>query len=456
VRFAGDFDAPGLGAVGDGDGDREDTVLIGGVDLVGVEAVAEEQLAREGALSAFAGDDLVAFDGLPVPFRADRHRVALDGDVDRGGVDAGQVEVDDEAVAVPVGVHRNARLTGLAPGLVEDTIELAQGIETHEHGHGHLHVYDAPLEGRPPPSCYAHNGGHYVDCQGQSRDDGAMAGEAAGWESAAAVAMAGFLDSCRSSNTRAAYRADLDHLAAWCREGGTIDLLTIDVADIAVYRTACELAGASPATVARRLSAFSSFSAFMAATGTETALTMETGIARPAVEPGSTANILDDADAAALLAAADHVGQRSAVLIRLLMLDGLKVGEVIRADASDVNGRPPRATLLLHDRHPRAIELQTETAAAIRRYLGRRRKGPLVLSEQRGREPSRLSRFGLDYLVKQVARAAGMDQPVSGNTLRRRYVIAAHAKGADLDTIRRHAGHADARTTRRYLSATAR
>jgi integrase len=135
----------------------------------------------------------------------------------------------------------------------------------------------------------------------------------------------------------------------------------------------------------------------------------------------------------------------------MLMLDGCKVGEVIRADAADTRGRPPRMTLRLHDRNARTIGLHEDTATAVRRYLGHRRDGALLLSERRGRPPGRLTRFGVDYLVKQVARAAGLDQPVSGNTLRRRYVVAAHAEGTDLDRIRHNAGHADRRTTRRYL-----
>ena len=265
------------------------------------------------------------------------------------------------------------------------------------------------------------------------------------------LAIAGFLDACRSSNTRAAYRADLAHVAAWCQDAGALDLLTINAADVARYRTECELAGASPATVARRLSAITSFAAYAVASGREPALTTGTEVARPTVESSSTAELLSDADAAALLAAADLSGRRSAVLIRLLMLDGLKVGEVIRANASDVGGRMPRVSLRVHDGHARTIHLHADTGSALRSYLGRRRDGPLVLSERRGREPGRLTRFGLDFLVKQVAEAAGLDQPVSGNTLRRRYVMAAHANGTDLDTIRQNTGHADRRTTRRYL-----
>jgi integrase/recombinase XerD len=270
-------------------------------------------------------------------------------------------------------------------------------------------------------------------------------------EASVTLAIAGFLDACRSSNTRCAYQTDLAHVAAWCRGRGTLDLLTIDAADVAHYRTECELAGASPATVARRLSALTSFGTYAAANGSAPALTAETEIARPTVESTSSAELLTDAEAERLLAAADHISRRSAVLIRLLMLDGLKVGEVIRADAPDVSGRPPRMTLQLHDRRARTIDLHPDTGSAVRRYLGRRRDGPLLLSERRGREPGRMTRFGLDYLVKQVAQAAGLEQSVSSNTLRRRYVVAADANGVALDQIRESAGHADRRTTRRYL-----
>ena len=266
-----------------------------------------------------------------------------------------------------------------------------------------------------------------------------------------ALAVAGFLDSCRSANTQAAYRTDLAHLAAWCRGRGTLDLLTVDAAEIARYRTECEIAGASPATVARRLSAIASFSAYTSAYGAAPATLSEAEIVRPTVAPTSRAELLSDSDADALLAAADESGHRSAAAIRLLMLDGLKVGEVVRANVADVHGRPPDTTLDLHSGLSRTIDLHPETGAAIRKYLGRRRNGALLLSERRGRPPERLTRFGLDYIVKQIAQSARLDQTISGNTLRRRYVSAAYAGGTDLERIRHNTGHSDPRTTRRYL-----
>lgn len=270
--------------------------------------------------------------------------------------------------------------------------------------------------------------------------------------SAAVLAVAGFLAACRTANTRAAYGADLGHLAAWCAEQGRIDLLSIDAEDLARYQTACELAGASPATMARRLSAITSFGAFSGETGRQAAL-VSSDIVRPRVGPESRTGLLSDDEAAALLQAADQIGERSGVLVRLLMLDGLKVSEVCSADAADVRGRPPRMLLELHKPRPRTVALHSDTGRALRRYVGDRQEGPLLLSEQRGRSPGRLTRFGIDYLVKQVANAAGISHPISSNVLRRRFVMAAHADGTDLDEIRSKTGHAQSRTTRRYLDA---
>ena len=99
----------------------------------------------------------------------------------------------------------------------------------------------------------------------------------------------------------------------------------------------------------------------------------------------------------------------------------------------------------------RVIELHPDTAELLTVYLGKRRRGPLLLSEHRARLAERLTRFGVDYIVKQAAETAGIAGPISANTLRRRFVMNADDHGQELDEIRLRAGHADPRTTRRYL-----
>jgi hypothetical protein len=79
---------------------------------VHVEALAQEQLATERALGAFRGDDLQVLIRLPRALGGQGQDVLLHGQVDRRGIDAGQIEVDDELVALAVRVHRHGGLTG--------------------------------------------------------------------------------------------------------------------------------------------------------------------------------------------------------------------------------------------------------------------------------------------------------------------------------------------------------
>jgi site-specific recombinase XerD len=259
----------------------------------------------------------------------------------------------------------------------------------------------------------------------------------------AASCLDAWLPSLRSENTRDAYRADVAHFINWCVTAG-VDPLSFSVGQLGRYRDALRAAGASSATEARRLSAIASFGTYAQATGASGPFP---DVIRPEAPRSSSAIVLDDNDATALLAAADLLAPRSSVLIRLLMLDGLKVSEAAAADASALSGRPPRTLQLAS----RTIRLHQQTAAAIQAYLGRRRDGPLLLSEQRGRSTERLTRFGIDYLVKEAAQEADLPSAVSGNVLRRRYVLAEHARGTAIDEIQRTTGHADERTTRRYL-----
>jgi site-specific recombinase XerD len=281
---------------------------------------------------------------------------------------------------------------------------------------------------------------HYVDCQARIREDLPVPRPTPATFDAL---VAGWLTGLRSANTRAAYAADLARFTGWCAQRD-IDPIGFDARALRRYRTAVERSGASSATTARRLSAIASFGAYAAEQGATSGFA---DVVRPTVTPRPP-EVLGDDDAAAMLRAADELTARAAVLVRLLMLDGLKVGEAAAADAADVTGRPPTMVLTVA---ARSVRLHPDTATALHGYLARRRTGPLLLSEGRARRSDRLSRFGIDYLVKEIARSAGVDRSVSGNTLRRRYVVTSAADGTALDDIRSRVGHADVRTTRRYL-----
>lgn len=281
--------------------------------------------------------------------------------------------------------------------------------------------------------------GMHSDAQRARAPEARFAGLAAAW-----------LFTHRSWNTQAAYEADLAWFAAWCAQADRAPML-VTQQDVEQYRADCEASGASPALVRRRLAALTSFFRD-ALNGDDVATNPAEGVERPASPPGSSTAELTDGEAQALLAAASNLGPKAAALVSVLLLDGLKVGEALAADVDDL-AAPSRLTLDRQHRRQTVI-LHTATTAAIAAYLADRSTGPLFLGPSRGTEPSRLTRFGADYLLKRVTADAEITKPVSANTLRRHYVKSVQDRGASLDDIRARLGHYDRRTTRRLLPET--
>jgi hypothetical protein len=91
----------------------QDARVVAGVDPLEVEVVAEDQLPTEDASGALGSEHVVT---LLRPRALDCHgeHVALDVEVERGRVDARNIERDDEVVAVAPGVHGHRR--GPRPG----------------------------------------------------------------------------------------------------------------------------------------------------------------------------------------------------------------------------------------------------------------------------------------------------------------------------------------------------
>ena len=253
-----------------------------------------------------------------------------------------------------------------------------------------------------------------------------------------------------ADRTRFAYGGDLDRFRSWFATYAIGSPLDASSADLEAFRDACASAGEADATVARRTSALRSFYRFAAAAGAITA--SPTVIWSGAVRTRAPRGALDATDVGALLGAADRLGNRTAALVGLLLFNGMRLDEVLGCDASDVTQRHGRTIVSLRRRDDiHVLELDRWTATAVRRYLGDRDDGPLLRGESPTRRDDRLSRFGADYLIKQAGLAAGIDQPMSSNTLRRSFVARAHGDGVPIEDIRDRLGHRDVRTTMRHL-----
>jgi site-specific recombinase XerD len=261
-----------------------------------------------------------------------------------------------------------------------------------------------------------------------------------------------WLDSHGSRNTRLAYRSDLAVFRSWWIEHRRRTPLTTTRNDVERFEQACFDAGASGATVARRVSALSSFFNFAVGRGVVAASPVS-GRRRPHTTASQTVD-LDARQLAAVIRSSAGLGNREAVLVGLLLFDGLKLAEVLAADADDITFTSEGSELrVLRRGTRRQYPLDPRTTTALIGHLAGREAGPLLYGESPARPPSRLTRFGADYVLKRISADAGVAPPISANTLRRSFVSNAYATGTSIESIRDQLGHTDTRTTRRHLTA---
>jgi site-specific recombinase XerD len=284
--------------------------------------------------------------------------------------------------------------------------------------------------------------------------DGMDQASGVGIESTAALhaAIDGFLTTLTSAHTQSAYRTDMGAFAAWHAQqgGGTVQL---GVGSIELFRQHCRASGVGDATVARRMSAVKGFFRHAAAEGS---VAVEPSADLPVTTASSPTTALQEGERTAVLATLAEHDLRTRLLVAMLLLDGLKLDEVLGMNTSDVNGRPPTTVTVKRDDADHALPLDPYTATVMAQHLRARRRGPLLLSERPARDDGRLGRFGADYLLKKVGRTAGLRSPLTANILRRTHAETAQRDGVAVDAIRRRMGHGDIRTTRRYLLDAAR
>ena len=123
-------------------------------------------------------------------------------------------------------------------------------------------------------------------------------------------------------------------------------------------------------------------------------------------------------------------------LVALLVADGLKLGEALALDIDDVTGRPPKTSLTIRRRGTTTrITLETDSAEAVLRCIGRREHGPLFLSGAGTRsDPRRLTRFGADHLMRQLSRDS--HDRVTTNELRRFHITNSLLTDSDIANVR--------------------
>ncbi|WFE20253.1 tyrosine-type recombinase/integrase [Solwaraspora sp. WMMD937] len=273
-----------------------------------------------------------------------------------------------------------------------------------------------------------------------------------------------------SEHTRAAYRRDVTGWLSWCTATG-LDPLQASFLDVNAYARTLEATVdprsgrlLTPATVARKLSAMSSWYAFLVRLRAVPANPV-TDADRPRIDRDHSATVglsPDQVDALFAAARADTgaSGARNLAVLALLADLGLRVGELVSLDVADVGDERGHRSVRFVGKGGRARRraLAPDTAAVLDAYLAVRARaagvaadaldGPLLATAS----GARLDRHAVFRLVRRLARAAGLPacDRLSPHSLRHAFATTARAEGVPLEDVQDAMGHADPRTTRRY------
>ncbi|MDM4719166.1 tyrosine-type recombinase/integrase [Micromonospora sp. WMMA1363] len=273
-----------------------------------------------------------------------------------------------------------------------------------------------------------------------------------------------------SEHTRGAYQRDVADWLAWCA-GHELDPLRTTFLHVNEFARTLEATLAArtgkpltPATVGRKLSAVSSWYDFLVKLGAVDANPVA-GADRPRIDRDHSNTVgLTPAEVDALLAAAEAAtgptAARNLAVIALLADLGLRVGELISLDVTDLGAERGHRSIRFVGKGGKARRraLTPGTAYTLDAYLSQRAAsrggpvhqltGPLLVTAT----GARLDRHSVFRLVRRLAREAGIAAwaRLSPHSLRHSFATTARAEGVPLEDVQDAMGHADPRTTRRY------
>lgn len=260
-----------------------------------------------------------------------------------------------------------------------------------------------------------------------------------------------------SSNTLAAYSADLMVLDRWLRARG-VSMLAARQEDLLAFIAHRAEIGAHLRSTARQLSSFRRFYRYFLHDGAiaeePTAHIEMPRVGRPLPK------LLTEDEVQALLAAPDTLhplGHRDRTMLELLYATGLRASELVNLKSHQVNleqgvlrivGRAGRERLLPPGEH--AMHWLKEFIDGPRGLILLGRHTDYLFPTQRG---DRMTRQGFWYVVRRYALRADVKKAPSPHTLRHAFATHLLSHGADLRVVQMRLGHGDLATTQIYTRA---
>jgi integrase/recombinase XerD len=252
-----------------------------------------------------------------------------------------------------------------------------------------------------------------------------------------------WLEDGLSKNTIAAYRADLEQLAAF----STKDLVAIAEQDLFAFIAARKGRATSAARMVSTLKRFFQYCVRERQAAVDPTLKLD-----PPKRPPRFPKTLSEADVEALLAApevATPLGLRDRAMLETLYATGLRVSELVSMKTFDANLDAGVVRVMGKGSKERLVPLGEVAVEWIQRYLQARRKtvSDTLFITNRG---TGMTRQAFWQLVKRYAARAMPGRKLSPHVLRHAFATHLINHGADLRVVQLLLGHADISTTQIY------
>jgi site-specific recombinase XerD len=255
-----------------------------------------------------------------------------------------------------------------------------------------------------------------------------------------------------AERTRRAYAVDLRQFVEWAGQRGPGD---IHHRDVRRYGAGLSSAGASPATVARKLAAIRGLYDFLVRT--ERAAQNPADLVSSPKKEQKLPRVLTTEQMRSLLEripARTPLELRDRAMLELAYSCGLRCEEIVNLDTGSFDPETEQLRVLGKGSKERLVPVGEPAQRALRRYEERARhslsadpREPALFLSKNGRRLSNSDvtrRLGL--WVREAALAAG----VSPHSLRHSFATHLLEGGADLRTIQELLGHASISTTQVY------
>ena len=148
----------------------------------------------------------------------------------------------------------------------------------------------------------------------------------------------------------------------------------------------------------------------------------------------------------------DERGLRDRAILETFYSTGIRISELVGLGTQDIDFIGGIAKVMGKGKKERIVPIGEHAIAAIRGYLGKRKKQQDALFLNRSGR--RITTRGVRNIVKKYIRIASIKQGISAHTLRHSFATHLLNRGADLRSVQELLGHVNLSTTQIYTHLT--